>query len=162
MYKHIAYIQFPCDSALVNPLWEYSSVHTISFRETRDSRIWLIGYNSEKISQTRDSFITWLILQLSCVIHVGLLDERKEVHKGLFDVSEKGTSTFFRMIEFISVWWKRDCEEVICRLLWNIEGNFVQHLLIVVSSCSDLGQLGFRGKGNSTLKFGNSLLIGTT
>lgn len=103
MYKHIAYIQFPCDSALVNPLWEYSSVHTISFRETRDSRIWLIGYNSEKISQTRDSFITWLILQLSCVIHVGLLDERKEVHKGLFDVSEKGTSTFFRMIEFISV-----------------------------------------------------------
>ena len=26
---HIAYIQFPCDSALVNPLWEYSSVHAI-------------------------------------------------------------------------------------------------------------------------------------
>ena len=29
VYIHVAYIQFPCDSALVNPLWEYRRVHTI-------------------------------------------------------------------------------------------------------------------------------------
>jgi len=83
------------------------------------------------------------------------------VHKGLFDVSEKGTCAFSKTTEFTSVWWKRDCEEVICWILWSIERNFAQHLEIVVSLCSGLGQLGFRGKGNSNFKSGNCLPIDT-